>query len=91
MQLGTSQLYVLLQQSHLGEVKSANKTDIQIQPMETVILSRFVQKKRSVETAVTEQTNGASNRIGVYPQVVSLDKAEKSQRLPVRIYYMSLK
>ena len=83
--------FISLQQSHLGVVKSANKTDIQIQPMETVTLSGFVRKKTSVETAVTEQTNGASSRIGVCPRVVSLDKAEKSQRLPVRIYNMSAK
>ena len=47
--------FISLQQSHLGVVKSTNKTDIQIQPTETVTLSGFVRKKRSVETAVTEK------------------------------------
>ena len=59
--------------------------------MEAVTLSGFLRKKRNVEEAVTEQTEGASTRIGVCRRVVSLDKTERSQRVPVRIFNMSAK
>ena len=83
--------FLSLQQSRVGVVKSTNTSNIQIQPMETVTLSGFLRKKRNVEEAVTEQTEGASTRIGVCPRVVSLDKTERSQRVPVRIFNMSAK
>ena len=66
--------FITLQQSNVGTVKSTNKTDIQIQPMETVILSGLVRKKHNVETAITEQTEGVSTRIGVCPRIVLLNK-----------------
>ena len=59
--------------------------------METVTISGFVRKGRNVETAVTEQTEGASSKIGVCPRVDSLDKVGNSQRIPVRIFNMSAK
>ena len=59
--------------------------------METVTISEFVRKCRNVETAVTEQTEGASSKIGVCPRVVSLDKVGNKQRIPVRIFNMSAK
>ena len=83
--------FLSLQQSRVGVVKSTNTSNIQIQPMETVTLSGFLRKKRNVEEAVTEQTEGASTRIGVCPRVISLDKTERSQRVPVRIFNMSAK
>ena len=83
--------FIALQLSHIGVVKSTNKTTIQVQPNETITVSGFVRKKKSVDSAVTEQTQGASSRIGVCPRVVSLDKGEKCQRVPVRIFNMSAK
>ena len=82
--------FIALQDTHVGVVKSTDTT-IQVQPNETVTISGFVRKKRNVESVVTEQTQGASSKIGVCPRVVSLDKAEKCQRVPVRIYNMSAK
>ena len=49
--------FIALQQTHVGIVKSTNTT-LQIQPNETVTISGFVRKKRSVESVVTEQTQG---------------------------------
>ena len=66
--------FASLQHSKVGTVKSTNKTDIQIQPMETLTLSGLVRTKHQVESAITEQTEGASTRIGVCPRVVSLNK-----------------
>ena len=65
---------------NLGVLKSIN-TIIQIQPNETVTISGFVRKKRSVDSAFTEQTQGASSRIGVCPCVASLDKDQTYQRV----------
>ena len=83
--------FIALQRSHIGVVKSTNNRTIQIQPNETITVSGLVRKKKSVDSAVTEQTQGASSRIGVCPQVVSLDKGEKNQRVPVCIFNMSAK
>ena len=71
--------FIALQRSHIGVVKSTNNRTIQIQPNETITVSGLVRKKKSVDLAVTEQTQGASSRIGVCPQVVSLDKGVKNQ------------
>ncbi|MEW8545548.1 MAG: retropepsin-like aspartic protease, partial [Candidatus Thiodiazotropha sp.] len=83
--------FVSFQQTRVGVVKSTNHQDIKVQPFETVTLSGFVRKDRNVETVVTEQTQGASTRIGVCPRVVSLDKVSRSERVPVRIFNMSAK
>ena len=83
--------FVSLHQSRIGVVKSTNKQDIKVQPFETITLSGFVRKSRSVETAVTEQTQGASTRIGVCPRVVSLEQPGRNQRIPVRVFNMSAK
>ena len=82
--------FLSLQDTHVGVVKSTDTT-IQIQPNETLTISGFVRQKRSIESAVTEHTLGASSKIGVCPRVVSLANAEKCQRVPVRIYNMSAK
>ena len=82
--------FIALQDTHVGVVKSTDTT-IHVQPNETVTISGFVRKRKNVESVVTEQTQGASSKIGVCPRVVSLDKAEKAQRVPVRIYNMSAK
>ena len=46
---------------------------------------------RQIVNAVTENTKGAASRIGVCPRVVRLDKDGKNQRVPVKIYNMSVK
>ena len=79
-----------MQQSRLGIVKSTN-TSILIQPNETVTISGFVRKKTNVDSALTEQTQGASSQIGVCPCIVSLDKDQTYQQVPVRIYNLSAK
>ena len=83
--------FISLQRSNVGVVKSTNKTDFHIQPMQTVTVSGLVRKKDNVEAAVTEQTQGASNRIGVCPRVVSLEKNGNYQRVQVRLFNMSAK
>ena len=80
-----------MQQSRVGIVKSTNNTTIQIQPNETIVVSGFVRKTGNVDSAVTEQTQRASSRIGVCPRVVALVKGEKYQRVPVRLFNMSAK
>ena len=59
--------------------------------MQTVTVSGLVRKKDNVEAAVTEQTQDASNRIGVCPRVVSLEKNGNYQRVQVRLFNMSAK
>ena len=70
-------------------VKSTNNFDITLQPMETITLSGLVRKKNTMELAVTENTEGAFIKLGVCPQVVSLQSPRKYQRVPVRLYNMS--
>ena len=83
--------FISSQQSKVGTVKSTNKAEIRIEPYETVTVSGFVRKSRNIDSVITEQTPGVSTRIGVCPRVLSLTKAGKSQRVPVRIYNMSAK
>ena len=83
--------FTSLQQSKIGVVKSTNKFDIIVQPMETITLSGLIRKKNNMESAVTETTEGASNKLGVCPRVVSLQSRGKYQRVPVRLYNMSAK
>ena len=83
--------FISFQQSRVGIVKSTDKCNVEIQPMETITISGFVRKSRNVESAVTEQTVGASSKIGVCPRFVSLDKAGTSQRVAVKIFNMSAK
>ena len=83
--------FLSLQKGFAGVVKSTNKREIEIQPYETVTLSGFTRKKGNIETAVTEQTESALNRIGVCPRVVSLQSSSRNQRIPVRIFNISAK
>ena len=83
--------FASLQHSKVGTVKSTNKTDIQIQPMETLTLSGLVRTKHQVESAITEQTEGASTRIGVCPRIVSLNKNGNYQRVTVKVFNISAK
>ena len=70
--------FISSQQSKVGTVKSTNKAEIRIEPYETVTVSGFVKKSRNIDSVITEQTPGASTRIGVCPRVLSLTKAGKS-------------
>ena len=80
-----------LQKGFAGVVKSTIKREIDILHFETVTLSGFTRKKGNVETAVTEQIEGASDRIGVCPRVVSLQSSSRNRRVPVRIFNISAK
>lgn len=51
----------------------------------------LVRKKRKVETAITENTETASSRIGVCPRVVALDKTGQNQLVSVRVFNISAK
>lgn len=83
--------FLSLQNGYIGFVKSTNKKNIEIKPMETVTISGLVRKRKEVETAVTESTDKASSRMGVCPRVVALDKVGRNQRIPVRVFNMSAK
>ena len=54
-------------------------------------VSEMVKNCRQFESAVTETTQGASNRIGVCPRVVKIESVGKNQRVPIRIYNVSAK
>ena len=82
--------FISSQRGNAGVVKSTNKTDYHIQPMQTVAVSGLVRKKDNVEAAVTEQTQGAS-KSSVCPRIVSLEKNGTYQRVQVRLINMSAK
>lgn len=81
--------FMSVQNGFVGFVKSTNKKDVSIKPLQTVTFSGLVRKEKEVETAVTENTENATSRIGVCPRVVALNKAGQNQRVPVRIFNMS--
>ena len=83
--------FIAVQNRFVGFVKSTNKKDVKIQPLQTVIFSGLVRKEKEVETAVTENTETASSRVGVCPRIVALDKTGQNQRVPVRLFNMSAK
>ena len=83
--------FLSLQNGLVGYVKSTNERAIEVQPFQTVTLSGLLRKNRDVETAITEPTENASDRIGVCPRTVTIDAACKTQRVPVRIFNISAK
>ena len=83
--------FLSLQNGNVGSVRSTNKMSFDIQQMETITVSGLVRKQKEIESAVTEQTENVSSKIGVCPRVVSLNKPEKTVRVPVRIFNMSAK
>ena len=83
--------FVSMQSGFVGVVKSTNKKDIKIQPLQTVTVSGLVRKQKEVETAITENTEAASSRIGVCPRLVSLDQTGQNQRVSVRVFNISAK
>ena len=80
-----------LQTGFIGNVKSTNKIDIEVKPYETVTISGLLKKDQRMEynEAVTEQSEKASDRIGVCPRVVSLNSSGRNHRVPVRIFNIS--
>lgn len=70
--------FISLQRGHIGVVKSANKTDLNIQPMETVTVSGIERKRDNIESAIKEQT-GPSNQLEACPRIVSLEKTVNYQ------------
>ena len=75
----------------VGFVKSTNKRSVNIEPPHTVSFSELVRKEREVETAVTENSESESSKLGVCQRVVALDKAGPNQRVHVCVINMSAK
>lgn len=84
-----SNAFLSVQNGFVGSVRSTNKTSINLQPMEVVTVSGFVRKQKEVESAVTEQIENASSKIGVCPRVVAVNKPGRNARVPVKIFNMS--
>ena len=59
--------------------------------MRTVTFSGLVRKLRDAESAVKENTETATSRLGVCPRVEALDQVGSYQQLPVRVFNMSAK
>ena len=78
--------FVACRTESVGNVKSTNKVTVKLKPNESITLSGMVKNCRQVVSAMTENTNGASSRIGACLRVVRLDKDGKNQRVPVKIY-----
>ena len=51
----------------------------------------MIRKQKDTESAVTEQSENASSKIGVCPRVVALNKPGRNARVPVKIFNMSAK
>ena len=83
--------FISLHNGFVGYVKSTNKYNVDIAPMQTVTFSGLVRKIRNAESAVTENTETATSRLGVCPRVVALDKVGSYQRVPIRVFNMSAK
>ena len=75
--------FLALHSGFVGSVRSTNKTSITLQPMEVRTVSGFVRKEKEAESAITEQTENASSKIGVCPRVVAVNKAGRNARVPV--------
>ena len=59
--------------------------------MEVRTVSGFVRKQKEAESAITEQAENASSKIGVCPRVVAVNKAGRNARVPVKLFNMSAK
>ncbi|MCW4346603.1 MAG: pol polyprotein, partial [Candidatus Thiodiazotropha endolucinida] len=75
--------------TNVGVVKTTQK--IVLQPLESRLITGFARKHRDVESAVTEQSEESTSRVGVCPRVVALNKPGKSARVPVKIFNISAK
>ena len=63
-----------------------NIRNVNIEPLHAVTFSGSVRKARDVETAVTDNSESTSSRIGVCPWVVYLDKTVQNQCVQVRVF-----
>ena len=59
--------------------------------MEVRTISGFVRKQKEAESAITEQAENVSSKIGVCPRVVAVNKAGRNARVPVKVFNMSAK
>ena len=84
-------VFCSLQNGFVGVVKSANKKDVKVEPFTAVTFSGLVRRQRDVETAITENAEAASSRLGVCPRVIAIDKAGQNQRVSVRVFNISAK
>ena len=74
----------------VGVVRATLK--IVLQPMEVRTVHGFVRKRQAVKSAITEPSEaGNISKPHVCPRVVSLNKAGKNVRIPVRLFNMSTK
>ena len=78
--------FVSLYNGFVGSVRSTNKTSITLQPMEVKTVSGFVRKRKEAESAITEQVDNTSTKIGVCSRVVAVNKAGRNARVPVKIF-----
>ena len=83
--------FISLYNGFVGFVKSTNKYNVDISTMQIVTFSGLVRKLMDAESAVTENTETVTSRLGVCPRVVALDKVGSYQRVPVRVFNMSAK
>ena len=72
-----------------GLVKLTNKIKLELQPFETIAFSGLVRKQMVIDSAVSEQTEKTSNKIGVCPRVVAMDKPGKNARVSVCVFNIS--
>ena len=79
--------YDALVDSHVGVVKTTQK--VVLQPIESKIITGFARKARDVESAVTEQAEEGTSRVGVCPRIVTLDNPGKTARIPVKVFNIS--
>ena len=59
--------------------------------MEVKTVSDLVRKQKETKSAITEQADTASSKIGVCPRVVAVSKDGRNARVPVKIFNMSAK
>ena len=81
--------FIALQLSHIGVVKSTNKTTIHVQPNETITVSGFVRKKKSVDSAVTEQTGSIIAYWRLPPSCLFRQRREESESASPHLQYFS--
>ena len=66
--------FISLHNGFVGFVKSTNKYNVDTEHMKTVNFSGLVRKIKNADSAVTENTETATSRLGVCPRVVASDK-----------------
>jgi hypothetical protein len=73
-------------------VKSSSKTPIVVQPFQVTTISGLVMNKDGVCTALSEAIEKPQlSGLNICPRIVSLENAETTSRIPVRVCYMTVK